>query len=77
MMVQAYRQVGEKWRAAYEEQRAEFISVTETLTERLGALERQIGEERTAWRAEAARGRWKSALSLLVVVGAALWAAGR
>ncbi|MDR2527762.1 MAG: hypothetical protein LBD04_01915 [Synergistaceae bacterium] len=61
MMAQAYRQVGEKWRAAYEEQRAEFIGVTETLTERLTALERRIGEERKAWRAEAARGRWKSA----------------
>lgn len=75
--LQSYRQAGERWKVAYEAQHAEFVSVTETLTERLAALERQIAEERRAWRAEAARERWKNALSLVIVVGAAVLAAGR
>jgi hypothetical protein len=53
--IQTYRQTGEKWKAAYDELRGQFLTTTGTITGQVKALEKQLDQEREAWKARATR----------------------
>lgn len=74
--LQSRRKERDTWRAAVQDLRKELVTSAEENARRLDALERQISEERAAWRAEVRRARG-TALLWAVLAGGIGFAAGR
>ncbi|GHV45743.1 hypothetical protein FACS1894204_05690 [Synergistales bacterium] len=74
--LQTYRLTAQRWEAAHEDLRAEFVRNSEQVKADIIALEAQINEERKAWKAEVARARTRNVI-WVVLAGAAGYAIGR
>ena len=74
--LQARRKERDAWRAAVQDLRKELVTSAEENARRLDALERQISEERAAWRAEVRKAKG-TALLWAVLAGGIGFAAGR
>jgi hypothetical protein len=74
--IQTHRKTSERWKAAYSDLRTEFWTTTEDIKRQMTELEKQLGGERKAWKAEIERNRTRNIL-LLVIVGGLGYAAGR
>jgi len=74
--LQSRRKERDAWRAAVQDLRKELVTSAEENARRLDALERQISEERAAWRAEVRKAR-STALLWAVLAGGIGFAAGR
>ncbi|GHV34409.1 hypothetical protein FACS1894187_04900 [Synergistales bacterium] len=75
-MIQTYRQTGERWKAAYSDLRTEFLTTADDLKKQMAELNEQFGNERAAWKKEAARSRTSNIL-WIIVAGVAGYAVGR
>jgi hypothetical protein len=74
--LQTYRQTSERWKAAYSDLRTEFLTTAENLREQMAALEKQINNERRAWKAEVVRSRTNNLL-WIILAGGIGYAVGR
>lgn len=74
--LQSRRKERDAWRAAVQDLRKELVTSAEENARKLDALERQISEERTAWRAEVRKARG-TALLWVVLAGGIGFAVGR
>jgi hypothetical protein len=67
--IQTYRETSERWKAAYTDLRAEFLTTTEDIKKQVAALEGQINVERKAWKAEIVRSRTNNLLWIVLAGG--------
>ena len=74
--LQSRRKERDAWRAAVQDLRKELVTSAEENVRRLDALERQLSEERAAWRAEVRKAKG-TALLWAVLAGGIGFAAGR
>ena len=74
--LQSRRKERDAWKAAVQDLRKELVTSAEENARRLDALERQISEERTAWRAEVRKAR-STALVWMILAGGIGFAVGR
>ena len=74
--LQSRRKERDAWRAAVQDLRKELVTSAEENVRRLDALEHQIAEERTAWRAEVRKAR-SMALLWVVLAGGIGFAVGQ
>lgn len=74
--LKARREERDAWKAAVQDLRKELATSAEENARRLDALERQIAEERAAWRSETQKAKG-AALLWLIIAGGAGYAAGR
>lgn len=74
--LQSRRKERDTWKAAVQDLRKELTISAEENARRLDALERQISEERTAWRAEVRKAR-STALVWMILAGGIGFAVGR
>ena len=74
--LQSRRKERDAWRAAVQDLRKELVTSAEENARRLDALERQISEERAAWRAEVRKAKG-TALLWAVLAGGIGFAAGQ
>lgn len=74
--LQSRRKERDTWKAAVQDLRKELTTSAEENARRLDALERQISEERTAWRAEVRKSR-STALLWAILAGGIGFAVGR
>ena len=74
--LQSRRKERDAWRAAVQDLRKELVTSAEENARRLDALERQLSEERAAWRAEVRKAKG-TALLWAVLAGGIGFAVGR
>ena len=74
--LQSRRKERDAWRAAGQDLRRELVTSAEENARRLDALERQISEERAAWRAEVRKAKG-TVLLWAVLAGGIGFAVGR
>ena len=74
--LQSRRKERDAWRAAVQDLRRELVTSAEENVRRLDALERQLSEERAAWRSEVRKAKG-TALLWVVLAGGIGFAAGR
>ena len=74
--LQSRRKERDTWKTAVQDLRKELTISAEENARRLDALERQLAEERTAWRAEVRKAR-STALLWAVLAGGIGFAVGR
>ena len=74
--LQSRRKERDAWRAAVQDLRRELVTSAEENVRRLDALERQLSEERAAWRSEVRKAKG-TALLWVVLAGGIGFMAGR
>ena len=74
--LQSRRKERDAWKAAVQDLRGELVTSAEENVRRLDALERQLSEERAAWRAEVRKAKG-TALLWAVLAGGIGFAVGR
>lgn len=74
--LQSRRKERDAWRAAVQDLRRELVTSAEENARRLDALERQLSEERAAWRSEVRKAKG-TALLWVVLAGGIGFMAGR
>ena len=74
--LQSRRKERDAWRADVQDLRRELVTSAEENVRRLDALERQLSEERAAWRSEVRKAKG-TALLWVVLAGGIGFAAGR
>lgn len=74
--LQSRRKERDAWRAAVQDLRRELVTSAEENVRRLDALERQLSEERAAWRAEVRKAKG-TALLWVVLAGGIGFAIGQ
>ena len=74
--LQSRRKERDAWRAAVQDLRKELVTSAEENVRRLDALERQLSEERAAWRAEVRKAKG-TALLWVVLAGGIGFAIGQ